>query len=257
MKRDPPKRLLRYNLVDQQGRQNHLIALPGFREVNTVVLTINQPRPYFAELPYYLWGEVNYDSEGNCRRPTDREWTALSLRNRETGEVVEIARKDSQFTIESEVPHLAVPAALLLVERSAAQGELPDTGVWSLADALARTQRVQAEFPRAELKAFDSHYFWGSWKWVGWYATDLARAGRWIMNALLARDTRAVYLCVEWMKSGPAFPEQSVALRYALALLTHLEFKTDAQWIGWYEKTGRALFPEPDFDVWLADLKRA
>jgi hypothetical protein len=37
----------------------------------TFDLFITDPRPYFAEIPYALWGEVNYDSEGDCGRPTD------------------------------------------------------------------------------------------------------------------------------------------------------------------------------------------
>jgi hypothetical protein len=43
-----------------------------------------EPLPFFAEYPYYLWGEVNYDSEGDCKRPTDRAWTRLELANRAT-----------------------------------------------------------------------------------------------------------------------------------------------------------------------------
>jgi hypothetical protein len=38
-------------------------------------LRLTEPRPFFAEVPYYLWGQVNYDSEGDCKSPTDREWT--------------------------------------------------------------------------------------------------------------------------------------------------------------------------------------
>jgi hypothetical protein len=47
--------------------------------------------PFFAEAPYFLWGEVNYDSEGNCPRPTDRSWTELELTNRQTHEQVSVA----------------------------------------------------------------------------------------------------------------------------------------------------------------------
>lgn len=49
-----------------------------------------EPRPFFAEYPYFLWGEVNYDSDGDCRRPTDREWTQLDLTRRPFGPEVRI-----------------------------------------------------------------------------------------------------------------------------------------------------------------------
>jgi hypothetical protein len=49
-------------------------------------LRLTEPRPFFAELPYYLWGEVSYDSEGDCKSPTDQSWTWLDLMNRETRE---------------------------------------------------------------------------------------------------------------------------------------------------------------------------
>jgi hypothetical protein len=58
-------------------------------------LRIRNLRPYFAELPYYLWGRVNYDSEGNCKNPLDREWTWMELTHRETGEVLDVFTSDS------------------------------------------------------------------------------------------------------------------------------------------------------------------
>ena len=48
--------------------------------MNTIVLRVRigeDGMPFFAEAPYFLWGEVNYESEGNCRRPTNRSlWWA-------------------------------------------------------------------------------------------------------------------------------------------------------------------------------------
>lgn len=222
-------------------------------------LTIRNPRPYFAELPYYLWGEVNYDSEGDCRRPTDRQWKWFELRNRTTHERVGISSHGDKFTIESESPELAARTALFLVERSAAKGNqsTASAGDWSHTGALARTLRIRAEFPRRELKPFDSHLFWGSWKWVGWYATDLTWVGRWIMNSMLTRDTRAVFLCVQWLRMGPAHKDQSAELRYALSSLTGLKFGADQQWIAWYDDKGGQKYPEPDIQAWKEDLKRA
>jgi hypothetical protein len=81
------------------------------------------------------------------------------------------------------------------------------------------------------------------------------------MNSLLVKDTRAVCLCIDWLKQPPVHPNQSAALRYALKFLTGKEFLTDEEWIKWYEgglfrSAGKKVYPEPDFDQWLADLKR-
>jgi hypothetical protein len=220
-------------------------------------LTIVKPKPYFAEFAYYLWDEVNYDSSGDCRRPTDQNWTWLSVTNRVTHEQIDITSESSLFTVESERPELAARTALLLIERSSATGSPVNAGDWSHSEANARTARIRVEFPRPELKPFDSHLFWGSWKWTGWFATDFTWVGRWIMNSLLTRDTRAVYLCNEWLKAGTVHADQSAALRAALTTLTGLRYPTDETWIAWYQKSGQQRYPEPDMEQWLADLKRA
>lgn len=223
-------------------------------------LVVSSPRPYFAEFPYALWGEVNYDSDGNCKRPTDQEWTELELRHRDTDENVEITGSGQEFSVESENPALAARATIFFAERSGATiiGDAPQpyTGAWSYSSAYAVTSRIRAEFPRKELIPFDSHLFWGSWKWVGWYSTDFTWVGRWIMNALLMHDTRAVSLCIDWLKAGTLNPNRSVALRHALQLLTTQHFPSDQEWILWYENgTGHELYPEPDFLAWLNELK--
>ncbi len=225
-----------------------------------VRLTIHNTRPYFAELPYYLWGEINYDSDGDCHQPTDQQWTFLDVTNRITHERVHIEGASSSFVVRSNADELAARSALFLIDRSEAIPERDDlqhiSGAWSRSEALKRTHRIQAEFPRSELKPFDSHLFWGSWKWVGWYATDFTWVGRWIMNSVLTRDARAVFLCVEWLRNGTVHQDQSTALRHALATLTGKSFYTDAQWLEWYNTIGKQTYPEPDTQVWLEDLKR-
>ena len=62
-------------------------------------LEIKSPRPYFAEIPYYLWGAVNYDSEGDCKYPTDTDWTWLELTNRETDEFLEITSDEDRWYV--------------------------------------------------------------------------------------------------------------------------------------------------------------
>ncbi len=222
-------------------------------------LSISAPRPYFAEIPYALWGEVNYDSDGNCQRPTDREWTHLEVMQRGTREHLIIMGSGKEFSVQSKNRSLAARAAMFLTERSGATllGEhpRPHIGIWSYTQAYATTSRIRAEFPRPELIPFDSQLFWGSWKWVGWFATDLTWTGRWIMNSLLTHDTRAVSLCILWLKGGTTHPDQSAALRHALRLLTDEQFASDQEWITWYEDTGDQQYPKPDFDDWLTDLK--
>ncbi len=226
-----------------------------------IKLTINKPRPYFAEVPYYLWGEVNYESDGNCRRPTDQQWTLLDLVNRISHERVTIKGVSSDFTVESDNSELMARTALLLVERSGATISNEDPkrhmGGWSHAEALTRTRTIRAEFPRKELQPFDSHLFWGSWKWVGWFGTEFTWVGRWIMNSMLTHDTRAVKFCIEWLRQGTVHKDQSAALCYALATLTDLSFRFDADWVKWYDAQGQQKYPEPDLQRWLEELKHA
>jgi len=228
-------------------------------------ILIESPKPYFAEIPYALWGEVNYDSEGDCKRPTDQNWTEFELKNRQSRQRVFITSTKNEFEIESDELQLAAQTAVYLQERR--NGKIigddpkPNIGDWSYDEGKERAARVCSEFPRSELKPFDTNLFWGSWKWVGWFATDFTWVGRWIMNSLLVHDTKAVFLCIQWLKQPPVHPDQSAALRHALKLLTGKEYRTDKEWIKWYEGSlfqtaGKQEYPEPDFDKWLVELKR-
>lgn len=230
--------------------------------MSTYRLIITEPRPFFAELPYYLWGEVNYDSDGDCARPTDRSWTNLYLKNRDTGDVVDFESEGAEWTV-SGVGPLAHRAALYLVHRS---GALPMEHLPPAVDAaehlagIARAKRVADEFDAPQLKPFDSHLFWGSWKWIGWFSTDFTWVGRWIMHSVVAGDVRAVFLCIDWLRAGTHSDAQSAALRDALRQLTGAKFETDAEWLKWYDGDvlspgQQSRFPEPDFQMWLADLK--
>jgi len=228
-------------------------------------ILIDAPRPYFAEIPYALWGEVNYDSEGDCKRPTDQTWSEFELTNRESRQRVVITSTNNEFEIVSDEPELAAQTAVYLRKRCSAKviGDDPNANIgnWSYIEALERSARVRAEFPRPELRPFDSQLFWGSWKWVGWFATEFTWVGRWIINSLLVKDTRAVFLCIQWLKQPPVHSDQSVALRHALKLLIGKEYRTDKEWIKWYEgglfqTAGKQMYPEPDFDQWLVELKR-
>ena len=232
----------------------------------TYHLHITQPRPYFAEVPHYLWGQVNYDSDGDCERPTDRGWKSLYLRNREAGITLEVDCDDKgAWTVEGPGPD-ASRLARFLMDRCGAQPKqvMPfDAGDDGRhARGLAWAARVAREFESPQLRPFDSHLFWGSWKWIGWFGTDFTWVGRWIMHATVRKDTRAVPLCIDWLKQGPCGEPQSRALRHALNELTGGSFDTDAAWVQWYEGGGgrpgeKARYPEPDFSVWLSELKAA
>ena len=229
--------------------------------MTTYHFAITTPRPYFAELPYYLWGEVNHDSEGDCERPTDRSWTWLYLKNRDTAETVQISSEGANWEIEGVDPS-AVRSAVFLTQRcgAVAREKLNTAGEWDLDKAMTRALRVAKEFEQSDLAPFDSQLFWGSWKWIGWFGTDFTWVGRWIMHSVVRNDPRAVSLCINWLKQGTVSESQSAALRYALSRLTGAKFDRDKDWVRWYEggflsRGHKTQYPEPNLDSWLADLK--
>src|SRR5438105_1200588 len=136
-------------------------------------LRFDSPRPFFAEVPYYLWGQVNYDSEGDCKSPTDRLWTWLEVTNRETRERLEVTSKGDTCEVSGKDPG-AARCALFLASHCAGQwiSAPPSEQVrgWNHEGGIARASRVRVEFEQPALRPFDvGHLFWGSWKWVGWF----------------------------------------------------------------------------------------
>jgi hypothetical protein len=226
--------------------------------VTVLRLQISTPRPYFAELPYALWGDVNYDTEGDCSRPTDRDWHYLELRQRGTDDEVFVVAEDTTFLVRSGDTALAARTATFLHARTNGTWlDAPPATDLDLATAMTRSAWVRDQFPRPELAAFDDDVFWGSWKRVGPMATEYTWVGRWIMTSVLTRDARAVAMTIDWIADGTYNATQSAGLRYALAVLTGESFATDAEWVDWYRtQGGAARFPEPDYDAWFEDLKR-
>ncbi len=227
----------------------------------TLKLKIENDRPFFAELPYYLWGEVNYDSDGDCQNPTDTHWNYFYLSNRENSDTVEIDGQAPDFIIKSDNKEIVWKTALFLKERCGAElteiDKTSELNNWNHQEAYARTKKIKADFENHKLKPFDDTVFWGSWKWTGKFATQFTWIGRWIMNSIIENDTRAVNLCAYWLKEGTFNETQSKALRYALHHLTQENFKTDKEWVQWYygktkllKGRGEKLYPEPDFDEW-------
>jgi hypothetical protein len=131
---------------------------------------------------------------------------------------------------------------------------------WDHAAALLRAAQVASEFEQPSLAPFDSHLFWGSWKWIGWYATEFTWVGRWIMHSVVRNDSRAIPLCIDWLKDPPRFPDQEVALCYAVQRLSGEPARSGKEWVRWYEggwlsKGAKARYPAPNIDAWLAELK--
>ena len=219
-------------------------------------LHISRPRPYFAELPYYVWGQVNYDSDGDCKTPLDRNWTWMELTHRDTNEHIEISSNQSRWEVAGDDP-AARRVAEFLRERCAAEARtpIPELDDWDSERAIARADRVATEFENELLAPFaQGHMFWGSWKWIGWFGTEFTWVGRWIMDSIVRSDPRAVALCIDWLRAGTFAPAQSSALRYALSHLTGLEFDTDIEWVSWHDSTSQDAYPEPDIDAWHEEL---
>ena len=230
-------------------------------------------RPYFAELPYYLWGAAKYASSGDAHYPTDREWHELGLVNRETGAILEVAPVPGTgrrviLAVRAPDPAVALRAAYFLTWRTDGQTTprgatvvgtyrdlAPQITGWDLGAAIARSMRVRKTFGRAELLPFDDLAFWPSWKWIGVPPVARKRVGRWIMDSVLRRDARAVYLCIEWLRRGAAQPIQTAALLYALQYFTGRELATAAEWLAWYDRDGAAAYPRPDFATWWLDVE--
>jgi hypothetical protein len=267
-------------------------------------LTIKQSRPFFAEIPYYIWGEINYDSEGDCKYPTDRTWTWICLTNRENSETMKIyqgiyeeikgdmvnrvkdprkiklfwrdkgeirvliqksdedikSKKYSNAWIIEAKNTLASRAVRFLKERCNATNISPilsdDFGDWDYDKAVLYSEKVRETFQRKELKPFDNVLFWGSWKWISWFATEPTWVGRWIMHSIITKDLRAVPLCCRLLKDEDMNEIQSMALRYAIEYLTGVSLKSGKEYVRWYyKKKGKKKYPEPDYDSWLENLK--
>jgi len=228
-----------------------------------ILLNISQPRPFFAELPYYLWGFINYNSWGNCSQPTDRSWSWLELTNRDTQEKVDIKQQqDKQWIIKGESV-LVARTSLYLQSRCEAKVISGNTPIlledWNHESAFTRTHRVIGEFCSPLLKPFDSHLFWGGWKWIGWFSTDMTWVVRLILVSVLKKDPRGIFLCITWIKQGIS-DERSQALRHALNHITGESIDSNQEWLDWYygdasHKGNQDLYPEPDYNKWYAELQ--
>jgi hypothetical protein len=195
----------------------------------------NSPLPFFAEYPYFLWGEVNYDSDGNSRKPTDRNWTALYLAHRsETDrlEILEVSTKPQIFQVQGirfESVQLATYLTAfrtggVVIEPNSAR-EIPlaelKKEISQLDEHFAEVEKIRTMFLNPVLAPFDSHSWWGGWKWCGDRATDLTMGLRLTMKAVTEQtaDQEFIAHLYEWWSEPPeSFHREGV--RYAIKTLT-------------------------------------
>lgn len=178
----------------------------------------SDPLPFFAEYAYYLWGEINYDSEGNCTRPTDRAWTDLQVEHRRTRERLRVRCADDEIAFEG--PSAELAAALTAI-RTGGVAALPEDHARRIADA----DRVRGQFLDPNLAAFDSFGWWGGWKWVGEFSTDLTSGLRIVMQCVHEKrlvDPGILTWLREWNVEPPkSFHRDGVA--FAVEFLGQLD----------------------------------
>ncbi len=196
----------------------------------------DQPQPFFAEYASFLWGEVNYDSEGDCARPTDQNWAYLYLRHRERDEDVEITKtvaSDGGAVYEivgSPSRSVALAARLTALRTHGSIDEVGSSGrtlatyhrlsASDLSDHIVAADSVRTMFLNPTLAPFDSHAWWGGWKWVGNFATDFTIALRATMQAVIERkaDDTTIQMLIDWWNEPPA-PEHRAGVLHALRVL--------------------------------------
>jgi hypothetical protein len=195
------------------------------------------PLPFFAEYPYFVWGEVDYESSGDCRQPTDRQWSWLRLRRRDTGDRVEITCTSPggeriHCEIKGGSSDCVWAAAYLTALRSAGtiinpplMRPIPPAEIASSIDGvqyrLRAADRVQAMFSNPALAPFNSLAWWGGWKWTGEFANEAASGLRYTLKAV--EEGAASPEMIEWLQgwwNTPPSPDHIEGVRYALYVLT-------------------------------------
>lgn len=202
-------------------------------------MKVNKPEvlPYFAELPYYLWGSINYNSDGNCKFPKDRDWTFIEANGR--GE-----HADQYYSIR-------VQGFDMLEIQGSCADRVAEFFTNPEPKGAIRAQLVRELFERPELEIFNHNSFFGSWKWIGAFASDMTEAGRFLMLDALRGSTQGLAIAVEW--SSQAFSmEQRIRLCAHVAAMcrahsvvpTSLERPDDEAW-------------PKDVNAWFQDFIKA
>jgi hypothetical protein len=86
---------------------------------------------------------------------------------------------------------------------------------------MSRTDRVHDAFRNPSLAAFDSHYWWGGWKWTGKVSTDRGRFHRQVLHAVVNQHADRVLIqdLEDWWHQPP-LPGHREGVRQALKVLT-------------------------------------
>jgi|SRR5690348_5187653 len=195
----------------------------------------NQPLPFFAEYPYFLWGEVAYESDGDCVQPTDRQWHWLHLEHRETRERVVISRDSGDSRLchvnaDHEVSGrlsaclTALRSDGYIVDQESGRNVRADeygARLSQLHRRLEQAETVHTMFLNPALSPFDSMWWWGGWKWTGRFASDFAIGQRLAMLAVQEghADAQTTMWLRSWWDEGPEAPERA-GVRAALTAAT-------------------------------------
>lgn len=198
-----------------------------------------QGLPYFASLPYYLWGEINYDSDGDCNNPTDRAWSYLSVRNRiNKSKHFSVAVSDDKKTMTID----GDDESTNLVKEFFS--DTPNK------DGMKRVDVVNYCFNHPNVQKFDQgHAFWGSWKWVGTMASEFTHVGRLLMMDAMRHSDTGAFVALQWYEEARQRRNQPVikALHSHLVETCHM---LDVEGGLVLEKVP----DEPDADKWEAEL---
>jgi len=209
--------------------------------------------PVFAEYGAFCWGEVDYESRGDCGRPTDRGWSWLEVRARAGGERLLVFRPEPAETspgfphplrVEAASSRLAWLGVYMTMRRVPSVAWLRRRGhmigYGALADQLlvgedvdARWERaggVRAQFGLETLRAYDSMDWWGGWKWTGAFSSPSAWPLRRVMHAVASRDTSALGPIVEALERD----ERREGHLHALQTLAGRTFVSDDEWRAWW-----------------------
>ncbi len=215
----------------------------------------NSPLPFFAEYPYFLWGEVNYDSEGDCKKPTDRSWEFLFLDHRDNeGDDLEIRKvkgeKAQIYKIEGanlKSVRLATYLTILRTEgyiigsnssHKISASEL-EKEIDKLDKRLADAEQIRTMFLNPVLAPFDSRGWWGGWKWCGDRATEFTMGLRFTMKAVTEQDADQEFInhLYDWWNEPPQ-PFHREGVRYAIKTLTGKEPMKRNFLMRWFGRKG-------------------
>ena len=191
--------------------------------------------PYFAVLPYYVWGEVNYDSDGDCKFPLDKEWTYLSISNRSTKEYFNINviqdNDDKQLKIEGDPKTLDKVCEYF--------SDKPDS------TAMCRVNVVNYCFNHPATQIFNDMSMFGSWKWVGTLSSEFTSVGRWLMLDAMRKSNQGTYVALQWYLTTQIKAQSDILakhLRNVCGKMFDPDIRTDLKHYAIFIQ----LFPEPD-----------